>query len=189
MTTKDEAYFTYAHFRKSDGNIFYIGKGQSNRHFSYANRNQHWHRIVNKHGLIIEKLDSWKNEIDALNQEKYLIKFFKDLGYSLANMTDGGEGLSNPSQEVRERMSVNNAMKRPEVAQKISIARKGKLLSKEHKEKLSQVQTGRKLSDSTKAKMSARWKKGISDEMRLKMSESAKKAWAKRKGIDNEQTN
>jgi hypothetical protein len=97
MKTKDEAYFTYAHFKKSDGNIFYIGKGQRNRHFSYASRNQHWHRTVEKHGLVVEKLDSWENEIDALNQEKYLIKFFKDLGYSLANMTDGGEGLSNPS--------------------------------------------------------------------------------------------
>ena len=77
-------------------------------------------------------------------------------------------------------------MKRPEVAQKISIARKGKQLSQEHKEKLSQIQTGRKLSDKTKAKMSARWKNGISDEMRLKMSESAKKAWAKRKEVVNE---
>lgn len=184
--TKDEAYFTYAHFRKSDGSIFYIGKGQANRHLSHANRNQYWHRTVNKHGLIVEKLDCWENEIDALDQEKYLIKFFKDLGYSLVNLTDGGEGLYNPSKEIRNKMSKNNAMKRPEVAKKISDARKGKKLSEKHKEKLSKVQTGRKLSDKTKAKMSARWKKGISDEMRLKMSESAKKAWAKRKGIVNE---
>ena len=185
--TKDEAYFTYAHIRKSDSEIFYIGKGKGTRHLSYANRNIYWKNTVAKHGLVVEKLDIWENESDAFKQEIFLIKFFKNLGYPLVNMTIGGDGLSNPSEEVRAKMSKNNAMKRPEVSAKISIARKGKKLSKEHIEKLSKVQTGRKLSESTKAKMSARWKNNIPEALHQKMSDSAKKAWDKRKGINNEQ--
>lgn len=34
-----------------------------------------------------------------------LIKYFKALGCKLVNLTDGGEGSSNPSAETRERMS------------------------------------------------------------------------------------
>jgi hypothetical protein len=100
-------------------------------------------------------------------------------------MTDGGEGLANPSQETRSKMSQNNAMKRPEVAIKISSARKGKPLSDEHCLKLSKVQSGRKLSDATKQKMRDRFLNGISEETKQKMSDSSKKAWAKRKEKNN----
>ena len=57
----------------------------------------------------------------------------------------------------------------------------------EHKKRLSEVRIGVKKSESTKAKMSARWKNNIPEAIRQKMSDSAKKAWDKRKGISNEQ--
>jgi len=179
--TKDEAYFTYAHFRKSDNKIFYIGKGKSDRHLSRQSRNEYWLNTVKKHGLIVEKLCLWPTEQEAFDHEKFLIQCFKDLGYKLTNMTDGGEGLSNPSIEVRQKLSEFNAMKRPEIAIKVSRARKGVKLSPEHIAKLSKVQTGRKLSEATREKMSARFKTGLSEETKQKMSESAKKAWNKRK--------
>jgi len=166
---KDEAYFTYAHAKKSDGQIFYIGKGRRDRIVSKLNRNNYWHNTVAKHGLTINILARWKTEQEALDHEKFLIWCFKDMGHALVNMTDGGEGLSNPSQETRSKMSQNNGMKRPEVSAKISLARKGKPLSSEHCLKLSKVQTGRKLSDVTKQRMAA----------------SAKEAWAKRKEQNN----
>jgi hypothetical protein len=181
--TKDEAYFTYAHCRQTNGSIFYIGKGKRDRTVSHANRNNYWKNVVSKHGLNIMLLAKWKTEQEAFEHEKFLIWCFRDMGMQLVNMTDGGEGLSNPSAETRKKMSTQNAMKRPEVSAKISAARKGKLLSTEHKKKLSEVQSGRKLSDSTRQKMSDRYANGLDAEYRKKLSESAKKAWAKRRAM------
>jgi len=76
-------------------------------------------------------------------------------------------------------------MKRPEVAVKISAARKGKPLSDEHCLKLSKVQSGRKLSEETRQKMRNRFLNGTPEETSKKMSDSAKKAWAKRKEKSN----
>lgn len=181
--TKDQAYFTYAHCKQTDGSIFYIGKGKRDRIISHASRNNYWKNIVSKHGLRVMQLARWKTEQEAFDHEKFLIWCFKDMGLTLVNMTDGGEGLSNPSLETRKKMSDRNAMKRPEISAKISVARKGKLLSVEHRKKLSEVQSGRKLSESTKKKMSNRYANGLDVEYRKKLSESAKKAWAKRKGL------
>jgi hypothetical protein len=179
--TKDEAYFTYAHARKSDGRIFYIGKGKHGRATSKADRNNYWHNTVAKHGLEINVLAKWRSEQEAFEHEKFLIWCFRDMGFGLVNMTDGGEGLANPSQETRSKMSQNNAMKRPEVAAKISAARKGKPLSDEHCLKLSEVQSGRKLSEATRQKMRNRYLTAIPEATKQKMADSAKKAWAKRK--------
>lgn len=63
----------------------------------------------------------------------------------------------------------------------MSNSHKGKTLSTEHKEKLSAIRKGRKISDETKAKMSVARYLVLSDEIRLKLSESGKKAWVKRK--------
>ena len=180
--TKEEAFFTYAHFKKSNGQIFYIGKGRKNRHLKKDNRNEYWHRIVLKHGISVEKLAIWATEQEALEHEKFLIWCFRDMGIQLANMTDGGDGLSNPSIETRLKLSQNNAMRKPENAAKISLARKGVKLSQEHSKKISLGLTGRKLSDVTRAKLSARYSNGISEEYHKKLSESAKKGWAKRRG-------
>lgn len=86
-------FLTYAHF-KPDGTLFYVGKGSQKRAYAKDNRNQHWQNIVKKHGLQVETLASWEIESDALLHEQFLISCFKDLGYKLANVTDGGEGMS-----------------------------------------------------------------------------------------------
>jgi hypothetical protein len=64
-------------------------------------------------------------------------------------------------QAISDRMRDNNPMKRPEVAEKVSKARKGRpsnrrgaVLSEETKEKLRQANLGKKRSEETKQKMS-----------------------------------
>jgi NUMOD3 motif len=87
-------FYTYSH-SIPNGRIFYIGKGQGNRAYSLKNRNQHWQRIVEKHGKpIIEILANWDTEEEAFSHEMLLISCFKDMGYTLANKTNGGEGQS-----------------------------------------------------------------------------------------------
>lgn len=82
---------TYAH-TKQDGTIFYIGKGVEKRAYDTKSRNKHWQNIVAKHGFKTVILANWKTEQEAFDHEKVLIACFRDMGYKLANLTDGGEG-------------------------------------------------------------------------------------------------
>lgn len=97
----------YRHRRLDNGKVFYIGIGKNTkRSTSKFSRNPYWHSIVNKSGFkseILYKDISWE---DACELEEFLISLYgrKDLkrGY-LANMTNGGEGMSNPIKHPRER--------------------------------------------------------------------------------------
>lgn len=98
---------TYSH-HKPDGTLFYIGKGSIKRAHAKDNRNPHWKNIVAKHGAHkVEILANWETEADALEHEKFLIGCFRDLGFSLANITDGGDGVSGHkhSAETKAKMS------------------------------------------------------------------------------------
>jgi hypothetical protein len=87
-------YYTYSH-AKPDGSVFYIGKGMGNRAYKFNSRNRYWKHVVKKHGTpLVEILGVWDTEEDALKHEIFLIACFKDLGYKLTNITDGGEGVS-----------------------------------------------------------------------------------------------
>jgi hypothetical protein len=134
-------------------------------------------------------------EQEAFLKEKELIKLYKMFGYCESNLTDGGEGALNPSQEVRE---------------KISKTHKGKTLSKEHlnmlrnyrgerhhnfgkspsegsKRKNSQshigkvasVETKKKLSESRMGPKNHNFGKIMSEELRMKNSKGhiGQKAW------------
>jgi len=87
-------FYTYAH-TKPDGAIFYIGKGKGARHADKHHRNRYWKFVVQKHGgFQSEILANWDTEAEAFDHEKLLISCFRDMGYKLANFTDGGEGSS-----------------------------------------------------------------------------------------------
>lgn len=141
MTTQtdQEAYFTYAHLRSTDNKVFYIGKGKQARIARKTNRNNYWQNVVSKHGFVPIKLAGWKTEQEAFEHEKFLIWCFKDMGYELVNLTDGGEGLSNPSQETRR---------------KLSEAKKGIVFSDEHRRNLSKVRKGVSFSAERRKNMS-----------------------------------
>ena len=87
-------YFTYAHY-KPEGGLFYIGKGKRRRAYAMDRRNSHWQNIVNKYGKPhVELLARWNTETEAFDHEKLLISCFRDMGFVLANKSDGGEGAS-----------------------------------------------------------------------------------------------
>lgn len=87
-------YYTYLHSRADDGKVFYIGKGKERRAWAKNKRSLYWQRVVAKHGLKVDVLAYWPDELQAHEHERLLIACFRDLGYELANMTDGGEGSS-----------------------------------------------------------------------------------------------
>lgn len=161
-------FYTYAHY-KPEGGLFYIGKGAKNRAYDMKMRNVYWKNVVAKYGQpIVEILANWKTEQEALDHEKLLISSFKDMGFKLANLTNGGEGVSGykHTQKAIQKMRGRTGEKSPMF---------GKPKSAEVKLKISQAKTGKKQTEEFKKKISEGFKGRIfSVEHLQKISESLK---------------
>ena len=108
-----DIFYVYAHLRNDTNQIFYIGKGKKSRATSKRGRNPHWNNIVNKAGGFTSKLIAIKlSEQEAFLLEKKLIKQYRDFGFLLANVTDGGDGVSGEKNYFYGKRFVgeNNAM-------------------------------------------------------------------------------
>lgn len=142
-------FYVYIHRKQSNGEVFYVGKGKYRRAWLRSGRPKFWHRVVKKHGLVVEIVMSGLQEWYAFELETGLIALYgrKDLDEGcLINMADGGEGASGATRSVETRT-------------RISKAKKGVVFSDEHRKKLSNAHSGKVLSESTKAKLSA-YRKG-----------------------------
>lgn len=168
-------YYIYAYLRSKDSDIatagtpYYIGKGKNGRAYQH-----HGNRItVPKDKTKITFIAENLSEKEALELETNLIAKYgrKDLNTGiLENLTDGGEGTSNPPQYVRDNQS--KRMKNepsvmlgrkhsPESLKKMSDIKigkpsgfKGKTHTEESKIKLSNSAIGRQDSIETKIKKS-----------------------------------
>ena len=153
-------FYVYEHIRLDSNAVFYVGKGKGRRCFESRRRNLYWKRIVSKAGgfdvrVVVDGID----EELAFLAEQELISKLKTQGIVLANLTDGGEGVSgyNHTEEtkaflgatlrrtmetykhiVRERqLGENNSAKKEGVGDKISKALSGRKMSEETKRKIS----------------------------------------------------
>ena len=132
--------YVYCHYRLDTDQVFYIGKGQNRRAYSKQKRNNYWQNIVNKaKGFRVEILAKNLTVQEALNYERLLISTLR-LKYPslLCNLTDGGEGGLNPS---------------PETRLKQSIAKIGRKLSEEHKQKIAEAGKNRIITEETRNKL------------------------------------
>jgi hypothetical protein len=111
-------FYIYAHYRNDTDVVFYIGKGEGNRHNSKQGRNPYWHNIVKAHGYKSEILQHFETEEEAFQAEQELIAELgrKDLGNGLlVNMSDGGEGASGAVRTLEQRKNYSaKAWKRTE---------------------------------------------------------------------------
>lgn len=87
-------FYVYIHRKKSNNEIFYVGKGKGKRAYSIHNRNNYWNKIINKHGFIVEILKDNLTEDEAFKIEIETIEQYKKQNITLCNMTSGGEGTS-----------------------------------------------------------------------------------------------
>jgi hypothetical protein len=85
-------FYVYAHIKKSNKEVFYIGKGSRDRMNSNNCRNKLWHNIVRKHGYFVEIIKDNLSEPESFELEIKLIKHYKELGLCQANLSLGGEG-------------------------------------------------------------------------------------------------
>lgn len=99
-------FYVYEHIRPDTGMIFYVGKGSGWRSGITQHRNTYWKNVVAKSGgFIVRKIVENVDEELAFLAEQERIDQLKRLGVKLTNLTDGGEGSYNPSEETRRKMS------------------------------------------------------------------------------------
>jgi hypothetical protein len=87
-------FYVYEHILLATGQSFYVGKGKNNRAYS-KHRSQKWHNFVNKYGdYVVKFLIKDIEEEFAFLIEEEVIDSYRKRGYNLANISNGGEGVS-----------------------------------------------------------------------------------------------
>jgi len=148
-------FYVYEHWRPDLDICFYVGKGCRARAWLMHRKENAWHRAVvaklKRLGLCVEvrMVRGELSEDEAFALEIERIAFWRSLGVSIVNMTDGGDGCSgrklSPSgiERLRCRVFTEDHRKR------ISEAKTGKPKSSEHRSKLSASLAGRTHSPET----------------------------------------
>jgi hypothetical protein len=120
----------YRHRRLDNNTIFYIGIGlDKKRAFQTRSRNQLWRNIVSKTKIQVEIIAELEDYNNAKELEVFLINLYgrKDLNKgNLCNMTDGGDGNSNFSTCLKNRIS--NSLKGKKQSEETKLKRKLKLI-------------------------------------------------------------
>lgn len=175
-------FYVYEHWRPDKEVCFWVGKGNGDRAFRLKHRgkNKHYNSIVKKLarlGMCVEvrMVASGLEEHEAHALERVRIAFWRERGGTLANITDGGDGVvglrhSDKTRAlIREKRSKQKIIHSPETRAKMSAAHKGRTLgtknpahgaklrgrkhSPEHRAKIGASNMGRIFSAETKAKI------------------------------------
>lgn len=151
--------YVYLHRKKTDGEIFYIGKGRGKRAWKKTQRSDWWKRIEAKHGRDVEIVLRGLTDEQAYDLERGLIEW---VGLdNLCNLRDGGSGGFAMKDSVKEHLRKIN---------------KGRFVSQETREKMRIAATGFRHSEETKERLReigrAQSKKPATEETRKKLSEA-----------------
>jgi len=141
--------------KPTNRDIFYVGIGNDiKRAYRNDGRNDHWTKVYNKYGKIVDIIATDLSLDAAREMEKHLIA---SIGFdALCNKTLGGEGFfgGTHSEETREKLRIANTGKRlsEETKRKIGEKSKGhpnylKSHSEEAKQKISEAFKGKKRSE------------------------------------------
>jgi len=159
-------FYVYEHWRMDRDECFYVGKGHGTRAYDMRRgRNRHHKAIVAKMSHIGSSVEvrivaDGLIEEESFQIEKERIKFWRNAGADLANLTDGGEG---PSGRVESE----------ELKRQKSKKLRGRKMLPEQVEKSRRTRLGMPKSLEMRAKISA-GKKNPSAETRAKLSFAAK---------------
>jgi hypothetical protein len=187
---KDNKYFIYFHINPSNEEIYYVGQGthqnqiefekEFKRAFEFKkSRSDFWKNVYNKYGVIVKIVERniCFDKIDEL--EIFHIKTIgrRDLGFgTLINLTDGGDGNKNMSNESKEKI------------RKALTGRKHGPMSESHRIKISTSKKGipgQPLTDEAKKKVSESLK-GNKRTLGYKHTDETKdKISEKHKGVNN----
>ena len=152
----DRTFYVYEHWRPDTDVCFYVGKGRRKRAYGVSRKeNQHHQRVVAKlarAGLCVEvRLVSGallENEAFALEIDR--IAFWRAADVPLVNLTDGGEGASGCVRSAEFRDNLRRLHKG-----KPKFKLRGRVLSAEHRARISGGLKGRVVTPETRLKISA----------------------------------
>lgn len=135
--------------RDENGTPFYIGKTNNptkrlQRHLGHVRYGSHYpvhnklRKVISIKGNtndIFEVIEKNIPEEIVDDREMYFIKHYKEIGYKLKNLTEGGEGGKGFTDEINKRgaMKRRGLKKSAQTIQRISDAKKGIKLSDTHK--------------------------------------------------------
>jgi hypothetical protein len=123
-------FYVYEHWRSDTGLPFYVGKGKGGRANDLKARNSYHAKIVEKVlrlGFEVEVrfVKTSLDETTAYEFERERIAFWRSQGVAIVNFTNGGEGFSDPTGEIRKKIS-----------RSVSLANLGRIVSSETKKKI-----------------------------------------------------
>jgi group I intron endonuclease len=123
----------------------------------------------------VEILAKWPTENEAFEHEKFLISCFRDMGFKLVNLSDGGDGQSGykHTPETKKKISVAGTGRKPS-ANQIENASARMLGNKQWLGKKHTEETKKKISTGNKGKLvgskSPRFGKPIPDSQKQAIS-------------------
>lgn len=134
-------FYVYEWFIVETGEVFYVGKGCRDRYKSKSHRNKLFDEFVNRFNCSSRIVNRFKSEDDAFTYEKERIAKLKRDGLCVCNLDGGGKGGMNfvwtdemreykskynpmKAANQRERMSIRNPMKNPDVARENGKAKR-----------------------------------------------------------------
>lgn len=151
-------------------NIRYVGRTRNNTpelrllahkkaaKTNYSTHIYNWLRSVAASGddIVAVIIENDLTVEESCAREIYWIKFYKDSGHKLTNMTDGGEGMLNPTEDTRRRLSaaVRGAMTE-EIRKKISDSSKNRKHSQETKNKIGKAHRNKVVTKQARKNISA----------------------------------
>lgn len=162
--------------------VRYIGKANDlkkrySQHISSSKKEgktyvKHWIKTLLAQNIkpIMEKIEEIEYSLWE-QRESFWIEFYKNKGCDLCNLTSGGEGLTECSEQTKTKLRESNKRniakyQTPEFKSKISELSKKSVRTQEHCDKISQSKKGKKLSKETILKISEskKGKRAVSDE-------------------------
>jgi len=183
MNNQEKPWVIYLLLDPRDGRVRYVGKTINLKerlaeHIRSSVASKHRSRAMNWiYGLILEGNHPMALVVEKgcgcgwQNVEKKWIKTFRDAGADLVNGTSGGEGLCNPSSEVRAKMSAR--IYSSEYRAKIATANHKRIVSQVTRAKIAEYAHRRRWSPETRAKIgAARAGKPRSAETRAKIRDT-----------------
>ena len=84
-------YYVYEWIRLDTNEPFYVGKGKGRRWCVLKRENDRFNKIVNKIPVAVNILESNLCEKEAFEYEIYYINEYRNIGFDLVNICDGGK--------------------------------------------------------------------------------------------------
>jgi hypothetical protein len=196
-------YYVYALFRRDTGVPFYLGYGRGNRWLQHERDtkrrqvngqlrrgNHHKESIIRQILLLSKDIPKIKIAADlTLNEAKRLeIIFIAAIGRHpngpLTNLTAGGEGISRPTEELRQKISTSMASspKASAARHQLAIYNTGRKWTGEQRAnhlaaRRASAKVAAHMREMTKRKTGSK----LSDEVKKRMSLARKRWWLRRR--------